>query len=154
MDTHTGLLWAILAADNGGGGRREAGRKSSDYSSESELSGDLRPSGFPRTDVSIGSCDAVKPREIQEAVVSGATIESDAGIAKIHPGYRETERVFEGPGLGEAFGRRWVSGTFLLPNSSTNCSLLTCGSNQLPNWMVTRSHLCWRSLQPKPDLDS
>ena len=33
MDTHTGLLWAILAADNGGGGRREAGRKSSDYSS-------------------------------------------------------------------------------------------------------------------------
>ena len=101
MDTHTGLLWAILAADNGGGGRREAGRKSSDYSSESELSGDLRPSGFPRTDVSIGSCDAVKPREIHEAVVSGATIESDTGIARIHPGYRETARVFEGLGLGE-----------------------------------------------------
>ena len=30
-----------------------------------------------------------------------ATIERDTGIARIHPGYRETARVFEGPGLGE-----------------------------------------------------
>ena len=29
------------------------------------------------------------------------TLERDTGIAKIYPGYRETARVFEGPGLGD-----------------------------------------------------
>ena len=30
-----------------------------------------------------------------------ATMEEDTGVAKIYPGYRDTQRVFEGPGLGQ-----------------------------------------------------
>ena len=54
-----------------------------------------------------------------------ATMEEDTGVARIYPGYRDPQRVFEGPGLGQ--GIRSKVGVRHVPLAEVFSKLLTAG---------------------------